>query len=138
MCHMTWSCAVQLIVIAILLIYLLGPSALAGFAVFILLSPFQGRIMRRFGGVRSGVAAVVDERVKLTQESLMGIKVIKFYGWEDSLAERIKNLRLRELSFVRTLMYARSFLMAFGFVTLSPSSLNLYLMFTIRSCLFSQ
>ena len=44
---MVWSAPVQMIVCLIILLVNLGPSALAGFAFFVLVTPFQAHFMKR-------------------------------------------------------------------------------------------
>ena len=42
-----------------------------------------------------------DERIKMVNEVLNGIKVIKLYAWERPMEEVISNLRNRELVLIR-------------------------------------
>lgn len=49
---MVWSAPVQMIICLILLLVNLGPSALAGFAFFILITPVQMQVMKRLFGLR--------------------------------------------------------------------------------------
>lgn len=42
-----------------------------------------------------------DERIKMTNEVLNGIKVIKLYAWEKSMEQLIDNIRRREISLIR-------------------------------------
>lgn len=44
---------------------------------------------------------VKDERIKMVNEALNGIKVIKLYAWEPPIEKKITNLRDRELSLIR-------------------------------------
>jgi ABC-type multidrug transport system fused ATPase/permease subunit len=43
----------------------------------------------------------VEERVKVTSEALQGIRVMKFYAWEDSIAQRVEKLRFEEIKLYR-------------------------------------
>ncbi|CAK4719591.1 unnamed protein product, partial [Aphanomyces euteiches] len=52
----------------------------------------------KVGHYRQSILKVQAERVKLTNEVLQGIRVVKLYAWEISLQEQLNNIRLRELS----------------------------------------
>lgn len=44
---MVWSAPVQMIICLVILLVNLGPSALAGFAFFIIVTPLQTKVMKR-------------------------------------------------------------------------------------------
>lgn len=46
-------------------------------------------------------AKYTDERIKVINEALQGIRIIKFYSWEAAFLQRIHALRERELSMLR-------------------------------------
>jgi hypothetical protein len=79
--HMLWSAPLQIIVILGLLIRLLGPAALAGFGLMVLFMPIQGRVMKTLTGYRKDVQLITDQRVKLVNEVLQGVKIIKLFAW---------------------------------------------------------
>ena len=87
-----------MIICLILLILDLGPSALAGFAFFILASPFQMYTMKRLFAMRRKSMLWTDKRSKLLQELLGGMKVIKFFAWEIPFLERISSYRRPEMA----------------------------------------
>ncbi|KAI9463348.1 ABC transporter [Lactarius psammicola] len=106
--HMSWTAPIQLGICLGLLISNLGPSALAGFAVFIVLAPIQGKIMQSFFQIRQKTMEWTDKRAKLLQELLGGIKLIKFFAWEVPFLKRVAGYRKHELSYVRTLLLVRA------------------------------
>jgi aminopeptidase C len=75
------------------------------------MAPLQTKAMRMLSKLRRKAVLVTDNRVKLTQEMLNGIKVIKFYGWEQSFSEQLNSLRTKELKYIRSLMVLRSVIM---------------------------
>lgn len=79
----------------------LGPSALAGFAVFIIATPIQTQVMKRLFALRRDSMEWTDKRAKLLQELLGGMKVIKFFAWEVPFLQRIEGYRKREMAYVR-------------------------------------
>ena len=49
--------------------------------------------------------AAKDERVRLIHELLSGIRVVKFYAWENHFERRIEELRARELKALKSRKY---------------------------------
>ena len=89
---------VQMVICLILLILNLGPSALAGFAFFLLMTPIQTLVMKQFIKLRSKAMGWTDKRAKLLQELLGSMKIIKYFAWEVPYLKRIGELRRREMS----------------------------------------
>ncbi|CAG8808622.1 4507_t:CDS:2, partial [Cetraspora pellucida] len=106
--HMIWAAPIQICIILSLLIFNIGSSALAGFALLVILCPMQGKVMSLLARTRAKAADITDERVKLTQEILLGIRMIKYYAWEDSFADALNKLRNKEISLVRFLLTIRA------------------------------
>lgn len=89
-----------MIICLILLILNLGPSAIAGFAFFILATPLQTMVMKQLFALRRKSMTWTDKRAKLLQELLGGMKVIKFFAWEIPFLGRIFDYRKREMGYV--------------------------------------
>ncbi|KAK2460902.1 hypothetical protein APHAL10511_007372 [Amanita phalloides] len=106
--HMSWGSPIQLIICLILLLLNLGPSALAGFSLFIVAGPLQTFVVKRLFAIRFKSMAWTDKRAKLLQELLGGIKVIKFFAWEISFLQRIFDFRRKETKFIRSILLVRS------------------------------
>jgi ABC-type bacteriocin/lantibiotic exporter with double-glycine peptidase domain len=95
--HMFWAAPIQLAICLALLIANLGPSALAGFSVFFILTPIQGKILKMLFSIRRKAMVWTDKRAKLLQELLGGMKLIKFFAWENPFLERISGYRNPEM-----------------------------------------
>ena len=95
--QMALTAPIQMIICLALLIVNLGPSALAGFAFFVLCTPVQTKVMTRLMSLRHKSMAWTDKRVKLLQELLGGMKIIKFFAWELPYLKRIGEYRSNEL-----------------------------------------
>jgi ABC-type multidrug transport system fused ATPase/permease subunit len=95
--HMFWTAPIQFVICLALLISDLGPSALAGFSVFFLLIPLQSKIMKTLFSIRRKTMVWTDKRAKLLQELLGGMKLIKFFAWENPFLEQISGYRKREM-----------------------------------------
>ena len=98
--HMGWTAPIQLIICLAILLVNLGPSALAGFAIFVLVIPIQTRLMRLLLLFRQRTMIFTDKRAKLLQELLSSIKIIKFFAWEDPYLARIQQVREPETRLV--------------------------------------
>ena len=101
--HFCWIDLIVLTVGIVLLLVNLGPSALAGIAFFALIAPTQGRIMKAFIAMRIKTMLWTDKRAKLLQELLGGMKIIKFFAWEDPFLKRIAEYRKKEMRYTSPL-----------------------------------
>eukprot|EP00667_Euglena_gracilis_P000555 EG_transcript_556 len=95
--HYLWSGFVDLALVTVLLSWKLTvPSAFAGVAAMLALTPVQYFFGRRFIALRLRTAQCTDERVKLTAEIVHGIASIKAFTWEEPLQRRVEAIRRRE------------------------------------------
>ncbi|KAG0329331.1 hypothetical protein BG000_000100 [Podila horticola] len=106
--HILWTAPLMVLLILVLLIVNMGPTALVGFVFLVLFGPIQARIVAALSVIRRKSTLITDARVKLTQEVLQGMRVIKFYGWEEAFLGKLEDLRNKELKYVRTLLISRS------------------------------
>ena len=60
----------------------MGVSTFAGLAFILLSTPLSGMLMKSLFVLRFAALRKADTRVKLTNEALAGIRMIKFYAWE--------------------------------------------------------
>ncbi|KAJ6648205.1 Multidrug resistance-associated protein 1 [Pseudolycoriella hygida] len=98
--HIIWSGP---LVIALALYFLwdiLGVAVVAGLIVMILSLPLNGFVATKLKHYQVKQMARKDERVKLMNETLSGIKVLKLYAWEMSFQEMIQKVRDRELKVI--------------------------------------
>jgi ABC-type multidrug transport system fused ATPase/permease subunit len=106
--HFLWSAPLQILIAFGMLWWYMGPTCLVGFAVIVMSIPFQLWVVRKQGEMRDRASKVADQRIKILQELLQGIKVVKLYAWEDSFAKLLDQIRKNELKSVAWLlgMYA--------------------------------
>ena len=92
------------------LVYLeLGPAALAGVAVLAVLVPFNAA-GSKFGEIlQTKQLKAKDSRIKLMNEILAGIKVLKLYAWEIPFIKRILETRRKELQIIKKNAILNSF-----------------------------
>jgi ATP-binding cassette subfamily C (CFTR/MRP) protein 10 len=124
--HQFWSLPVQVGVALYLLHQQLGLAFLAGLAVTVLLIPFNRCIAIKIGQLSERMMRQKDARVKVNvifpitfsglyshcslshqvmNEVLSGIRVIKFFAWEETFARRVLGLREAELGSLKGRKY---------------------------------
>ncbi|KLO13407.1 multidrug resistance-associated ABC transporter [Schizopora paradoxa] len=106
--HNLWVAPIQIAIGIGLLINNLGVSALVGLGVLVLGFPVQFLLVRvMFRARRKGVV-FTDRRVRFTTEILQGIRLIKFFAWEQFYGENIGKLREAEVRQIRRAAIARA------------------------------
>ena len=73
------------------------------FLVFML--PIQSLIGGLFSRMRLKAAKFTDERLRLIDEFINAIKIIKFYTWENQFAEKINDARKKEIDKIKKSLY---------------------------------
>ncbi|XP_050391108.1 ATP-binding cassette sub-family C member 4 [Patella vulgata] len=99
--HFLWVGPLQAIAVLTILWYIMGPSVLAGFTVLLLLVPAQGWMGKLFSRLRLKTAAQTDKRVRIMNEIISGMRVIKMYCWEKPFEELVKKVRSSEMKWIR-------------------------------------
>lgn len=91
------------ILISILSLYkLLGNAALWGVLVMVMCQPLTYFIGSRFESLHASVMAATDKRLKLMNELLSAIRIVKFFAWESEFKKRIIKAREFELNAIRS------------------------------------
>eukprot|EP01038_Epipyxis_sp_PR26KG_P010939 gene10939-14688_t len=95
-----WAGPIMVIVAMVLLFFENGISAIAPLLTMIMVFLIQGKISNLTGAIRKEYVKYTDERIKLTNESLQGIRVVKLYAWELPIAMRVFNIRELEVNVI--------------------------------------
>lgn len=103
--NMIWSAPLQISLAIYFLWGILGPSVLAGLAVMIILIPVNGIIANKAKNLQIKQMKNKDERVKLMNEVLNGIKVLKLYAWEPSFEQQVLKIRDKEVHVLKQAAY---------------------------------
>ncbi|XP_072401337.1 multidrug resistance-associated protein 1 isoform X3 [Diabrotica undecimpunctata] len=103
--NMIWSAPLQICLSLYFLWKELGPSVLAGLAVMIILIPVNGFIANKIKKLQVKQMKNKDERVKLMNEILNGIKVLKLYAWEHSFEDQVLKIRNKEIKVLKQAAY---------------------------------
>uniref|UniRef100_A0AAQ5Y5P3 ABC-type glutathione-S-conjugate transporter n=1 Tax=Amphiprion ocellaris TaxID=80972 RepID=A0AAQ5Y5P3_AMPOC len=96
-----WIAPIEIALCFYFLWQLLGLPALAGITAVVLIFPLNGIIAK----IRSKLQVQMkftDSRIKLMNEILGGVKILKFYSWEEAFLPRVNVLRDGELSALKT------------------------------------
>ncbi|EGT59327.1 CBN-MRP-4 protein [Caenorhabditis brenneri] len=104
-----WSNPFQIGLALFLLFQQLGVSVFSGVAVMVLLFPINFIITMIIRKWQIDQMFYKDERTKMVNEVLNGIKVIKLYAWEPPMEQVIEDLREKELGLIKKAAFLRTF-----------------------------
>uniref|UniRef100_A0A1I7XPB9 ABC transmembrane type-1 domain-containing protein n=1 Tax=Heterorhabditis bacteriophora TaxID=37862 RepID=A0A1I7XPB9_HETBA len=113
-----WSCPYQITLALIYLFITLSYSAAPGIIIMIIFVPMNiiGSMIVKNWQVQQ--MKLKDERTKMVNEVLNGMKVVKLYTWETPMEEHIDSIRQRELALIKKSAVVRNVIDAFN--TASP------------------
>ncbi|XP_041666846.1 multidrug resistance-associated protein 1-like [Cheilinus undulatus] len=97
-CNSLWIAPIEITLCFYFLWQLLGPSALAGIVAVLLIFPLNGVIAKIRSKLQEVQLKFMDNRIKLMSEILGGVKILKFYAWEEAFLRRVLVLRDGELN----------------------------------------
>ena len=112
MFHMLWTSPISVCITLVLLCINIGYSALSGYALLIGMMPVLTRAVKSLFRRRKKINKITDQRVSLTQEILQAVRFVKFFGWETSFLERLKELRRCEIRSIQFLLAIRNAIQA--------------------------
>ncbi|GLH03627.1 Multidrug resistance protein homolog 49 [Gryllus bimaculatus] len=138
---MLWSAPLQIALALYFLWDTLGPSVLAGLAVMIILIPVNGVVANRVKVLQIRQMKNKDERVKLMNEVLSGIKVLKLYAWEPSFEQQVLKIRDKEIHVLKQAAYlnaATSFIWSCAPFLVSLVTFTTYVMISEDNVLNAQ
>uniref|UniRef100_A0A8C6UR78 Multidrug resistance-associated protein 1 n=1 Tax=Neogobius melanostomus TaxID=47308 RepID=A0A8C6UR78_9GOBI len=103
--NMIWSAPLQVVLALYFLWETLGPSVLAGVAVMLLMVPVNAFIAMKTKTYQVAQMKSKDGRIKLMNEMLNGIKVLKLYAWELAFQDKVSEIRQSELRVLKKAAY---------------------------------
>lgn len=104
-----WSAPLQICIALYLLYITLGYAIFTGVGILILMLPLNGIVTKKLASYQRQQMTIKDTRIKLTNEILNGIKVLKLYAWEPSFEEKIISIRKEELLTLKKAAYLQCF-----------------------------
>lgn len=108
--HYIWSGPMQVLLIIGMLAWFVGWPALVGIGILLLSIPCHHFLIRKISSLRQCSVGIADERVKLLQEILNNIRLIKTFHWEDYFTGKILDFRSRELKNIKILQIYKALL----------------------------
>ncbi|KAJ3031913.1 UNVERIFIED_CONTAM: hypothetical protein HDU68_010872 [Siphonaria sp. JEL0065] len=121
----------EILSLSILIIIFAGPAGAAGLAFMVVCTAASMSISSLAMKFERKALAATDERVKVTGEVINGIKIVKFFAWENSFFDRLNALRNRELKqHIRLRMIGASFS---AIMNILPSFVNVITFSVYRS-----
>eukprot|EP00102_Acyrthosiphon_pisum_P018651 XP_016655861.1 PREDICTED: probable multidrug resistance-associated protein lethal(2)03659 isoform X2 [Acyrthosiphon pisum] len=103
----------QTIIVTYFLWQEIGVSSIIGVTVFLAFVPLQGWLGKITSDYRSKIAPRTDERVRIMNEIISGIQVIKMYTWEKPFALLVQYARKMEIEQIRGTSWIRVFFQSF-------------------------
>jgi ABC-type multidrug transport system fused ATPase/permease subunit len=88
---------VQIVVLVYLIYDVLGSAIFAGLGVILVLLPMAAVVMFVLAKFMQKKMMYSDQRVKLTNEILQGIRAIKYYAWEYFFRDELEAVRMKEI-----------------------------------------
>mmetsp|Transcript_610 Transcript_610/g.1037 ORF Transcript_610/g.1037 Transcript_610/m.1037 type:complete len:1231 (+) Transcript_610:1864-5556(+) len=104
-----WICPVAAIAVIVALLIVTGPTALIGFALFLLLLPIQICMNKSQNRTREKMQRFGTARLTKTNEVIEGIRTLKMYAWELAYLTNITEHHDKEVTVGRVKMCSRSF-----------------------------
>ncbi|XP_017069896.2 probable multidrug resistance-associated protein lethal(2)03659 [Drosophila eugracilis] len=111
--HFLWLGPVELMIAAYFLYQQIGIASFYGISILILYLPLQTYMSRITSKLRLQTAIRTDQRVRMMNEIISGIQVIKMYTWERPFGKLIEQMRRSEMSAIRKINLLRGVLLSF-------------------------
>ncbi|XP_014611630.1 PREDICTED: multidrug resistance-associated protein 4 [Polistes canadensis] len=115
--HHMWSAPLTALIIAYFLYTEAGYSGLFGIAAVFVVVPIQSYTGKLSSKFRLQTAIKTDERVRLMDEIISGVQVIKMYAWEKPFCALVELARKLELQVVSKSSSIRGIYMTFNLFT---------------------
>lgn len=94
---MIYNAPIEITVALFYLYYLLGSAALVGASVMLLCFPITGFLTKTMSKKYTALTTAKDKRNDLINELLQGIRMIKYFAWENNWKEKVYAARRDEI-----------------------------------------
>ena len=99
--NLVWSAPLQIVLGIYFLYQELGVSIFAGVACIVAIIPINAYLINFQKTVQFKQMKHKDERIKLMNEILAGVRILKLYAWENKFIDNVSQVRATETSFIR-------------------------------------
>ncbi|CAH0722564.1 unnamed protein product, partial [Brenthis ino] len=123
--HFIWLLPLQVLVVCYLIYIKIGYAAIVGVIGIVLQTiPVQSYMSKLAARLRMKTAIKTDERVRIMDEIINGMQVIKMYAWEKPFEQVVALARKNEINCVTSASYLRGVYLSFMVFT---ERLSLYI-----------
>ncbi|OWB75746.1 hypothetical protein B5S31_g5710 [[Candida] boidinii] len=110
-----------------LLIVNIGPVALVGLGIFVFSTLIFGVAAMFMMNERKAATIWTDKRINLIKELLKNFRIVKYYSWEKSYAEKLTDAREKEMNHVRKMELIKNAIIAYAICLPDTSSMISFL-----------
>lgn len=96
-----------------LLVWQLGAAGLVALGVLVVLVPVTRIVARRVVTLDETIMTKRDERVSLVSQAVAGIRIVKYFAWEERFCAEIEAIRGHEIAARRQLMVTEGYSLLF-------------------------
>ncbi|KAH9490363.1 Canalicular multispecific organic anion transporter 2 [Bulinus truncatus] len=107
-CYIFFSAPFQIAIALYMLYEQIGVATFAGLGVILILMPMNTLVSVSLRKFNRQMMKLKDRRIRLMNELLNGMKVLKVYGWEEAFEKKVSTYRSEEIR----LIFKLSFVMA--------------------------
>ncbi|GAV06012.1 hypothetical protein RvY_16054-2 [Ramazzottius varieornatus] len=106
--QLLWSAPLQILIAIYFLWQEMGVAALAGLVAMVFLIPSNAWVAGRMKNLQIAQMKNKDGRIRMMNEILNGMKILKLYAWEPSFEQQVLNIREKELTTLKKTAYLNS------------------------------
>ncbi|KAJ4459381.1 Multidrug resistance-associated protein [Paratrimastix pyriformis] len=106
--HTAWTSPLSLIAGLVLVFRTIKWAGGPPLGLMVLTLPLQAVVSTKIMGAMKDIMSTSDERIKVTNETIQGIKVVKFSGLEEKFSDRMRASRAKQFKPLRVFILARS------------------------------
>ncbi|WVZ15493.1 hypothetical protein V8G54_013059 [Vigna mungo] len=107
--HQTWTTSLQLSIALVILFRAIGLATIASLVVIVLTVLCNTPLAKMQHKFQSKLVVAQDERLKVSSEALVNMKVLKLYAWETHFKNAIETLRNVELKFLSAVQLRKAY-----------------------------
>ncbi|XP_060810578.1 ATP-binding cassette sub-family C member 4 isoform X2 [Amyelois transitella] len=112
--HFIWLLPLQVILVCYLIYIKIGVAAVVGVIGIVLQTiPVQSYMSKLAARLRMKTACKTDERVRIMDEIISGMQVIKMYAWEKPFEQVVATARKNEINCITSASYLRGVYLSF-------------------------
>ncbi|XP_037030674.1 probable multidrug resistance-associated protein lethal(2)03659 isoform X2 [Bradysia coprophila] len=115
--HHTWKGPVESVIFAYFIYREIGVAGVVGCSLLLCFMPLQAFLSRKATKLQTKLSRQTEERVRLMNETIIGIRVIKMFGMEHVSKDVITNVRSSEMVLIQSLQRIHALLVTLSLLT---------------------